>query len=203
MIKLYFSPGACSLSPHIALIEAGLPFELVRVNTKTHTLPDGSDFYAINPKGYVPMLELANGERLTEGPVLVQYIADQAPTSKLAPAAGTPERYRLMEWLNFIGTELHKGMGSLFNPAMPEEAKALSRTKVTDRLKWVDSQLAGKTYLQNEAYTVADGYLFNVVSWGKLVGVDVSGMSNITAFMARMMARPSVQAAMKAEGLLR
>jgi glutathione S-transferase len=202
MIKLYFSPGACSLSPHIALIEAKLPFELVRVNTKAHTLPDGSDFYAINPKGYVPMLELANGERLTEGPVLVQYIADQAPASKLAPAAGTPERYRLMEWLNFIGTELHKGMGSLFNPAMPEEAKALSRNKVTDRLKWVDSQLAGKTYLQNEAYTVADGYLFNVVSWGKHVGVDVSGMSNITAFMGRMMARPAVQAAMKAEGLL-
>jgi glutathione S-transferase len=202
MIKLYFSPGACSLSPHIALIEAKLPFELVRVNTKAHTLPDGSDFYAINPKGYVPMLELANGERLTEGPVLVQYIADQAPASNLAPAAGTPERYRLMEWLNFIGTELHKGMGALFNPAMPEEAKALSRAKVTDRLKWVDSQLAGKTYLQNEAYTVADGYLFNVVSWGKHVGVDVSGMSNITAFMGRMMARPAVQAAMKAEGLL-
>jgi glutathione S-transferase len=202
MIKLYYAPGACSLSPHIALLEAQLPFELVRVNLKAHTLPDGSDFYAINPKGYVPVLEMASGERLTEGSVLVQYIADQAPGHQLAPAAGTPERYRLMEWLSFIGTELHKGMGPLFNPTMPEDAKAISRTKVSDRLKWVDSQLAGKTYLQNEAYSVADGYLFNVASWGKHVNVDISGMPNLVAFMARMMARPTVQAAMKAEGLL-
>ena len=203
MTKLYYSPGACSLSPHIALREAGLPFELALASTKTHKLADGSDFYAVNPKGYVPLLELDDGQRLSEGPVIVQYIADQAPASKLAPPAGTMERYRLMEWLNFITTELHKGFSPLFNPAMPEEAKALARAKLAERLSWVDTQLDGKDHLMGDTFTVADGYLFTVAGWGRHVGVDIAGLKNLSAFMTRVGARPAVQAALKAEGLLK
>ncbi len=203
MTKLYYSPGACSLSPHIALREAGLPFQLVLASTKTHKLADGTDFYGINPKGYVPLLELDSGERISEGPVIVQYIADQAPASGLAPAAGTMARYRLMEWLNFITTELHKGFSPLFNPAMPEEGKALSRTKLGERFAWVDSQLEGRSYLMGDGFTVADGYLFTVAGWGRLVGVDLSGFANLQAFLARVAARPAVQEAMKAEGLVK
>ena len=203
MTKLYYSPGACSLSPHIALREAGLPFDLVLASTKTHQLADGTDFYTINPKGSVPVLELADGQRLTEGPAIVQYIADQAPASQLAPAAGTMARYRLMEWLNFITSELHKGFSPLFNPAMPEEAKALARAKLTERLTWVDTQLEGKSFLLGETFTVADGYLFTVAGWGKYVGVDIAPMKTLSAFMGRVAARPAVQAALKAEGLLK
>src|SRR5215203_3529139 len=143
-MKLYYSPGACSLSPHIVLREAGIAFEPVLASTKTHKLQDGTDYYTINPKGYVPLLELDDGSRLTEGPAIVQYIADQVPEKKLAPPAGTMPRYRLQEWLNFITSELHKGIGGLFNPAMPEEAKALMRDKALSRLKWVDAELEGK-----------------------------------------------------------
>ena len=203
MTKLYYSPGACSLSPHIALREAGLPFELVLANLKTHQLADGSDYYAINPKGSVPVLELNDGQRLSEGPAIVQYIADQAPASKLAPPAGSMERYRLMEWLNFITTELHKGFSPLFNPAMPEEAKALSRSKLGERFVWVNQQLEGKSYLMGETFTVADGYLFTVANWGKHVGVDITGLTNLGAFMGRVAARPAVQEALKAEGLMK
>ena len=203
MTKLYYAPGACSLSPHIALREAGLSFDLVLASMKTHTLADGSDYYTVNPKGYVPMLELPSGERLSEGPAIVQYIADQVPGSKLAPPAGTMERYRLMEWLNFITSELHKGFSPLFNPAMPEEAKTLARTKLGDRLRWVDSQLEGKDYLMGGNFTVADGYLFTVAGWGRHVGVDISGMASLSAYMARVSARPAVQAALKAEGLIK
>ena len=203
MTKLYYSPGACSLSPHIALREAGLPFQLVLASTKTHKLPDGTDYYGINPKGYVPLLELDDGQRLSEGPAIVQYIADQAPASKLAPAFGTMERYRLMEWLNFITSELHKGFSPLFNPTMPEEAKALARAKLVERLTWVDSQLAGKSYLMGDGFTVADGYLFTVAGWGQHVGVDIKPLANLSAHMARVAARPAVQEAMKAEGLLK
>ena len=202
-MKLYYSPGACSLSPHIVLREAGLAFEPVLASTKTHKLQDGTDYYGINPKGYVPLLELANGERLTEGPVIVQYIADQAPAKKLAPAAGTMARYRLQEWLNFITSELHKSFSPLFNPAMPEEGKALYRTRLGDRFKWVDGQLAGKNYLMGEDFSVADAYLFVVAGWSKHVGVDISGLANLGAFMARVGARPAVQEALKAEGLLK
>jgi glutathione S-transferase len=202
-MKLYYSPGACSLSPHIALREAGLPFELVLASTKTHKLADGTDYYTINPKGSVPLLELDNGERLSEGPAIVQYIADQAPAKGLAPAAGTMARYRLMEWLNFITSELHKGFSPLFNPAMPEEAKALSRAKLLERLTWVDGQLAGKDYLMGSAFTVADAYLFTVAGWGKYVGVDISGLANLGAYLGRVAARPAVQEALKAEGLLK
>ena len=203
MTKLYYSPGACSLSPHIALREAGLPFDLELASTKTKKLADGSDFNAVNSKSYVPVLELADGQRLTEGPAIVQYIADQAPASHLAPANGTMARYRLMEWLNFITSELHKGFSPLFNPATPEDYKAMARTKVTDRLKWVDEQLEGKTFLMGDTFTVADGYLFTVAGWGKYVGLDIAPMKNLSAYVGRVAARPAVQAALKAEGLLK
>jgi glutathione S-transferase len=202
-MKLYYSPGACSLSPHIVLRESGLAFTPVLASTKTHKLADGTDYYTINPKGYVPLLELDNGERLTEGPVIVQYVADQAPDKKLAPPAGTMARYRVMEWLNFITSELHKGFSPLFNAAFPEDGKAIYRTKVKDRLTWVNQQLEGKSYLMGNDFTVADAYLFTVAGWGKHVGVDISGLNNLTAYMARVAARPAVQEALKAEGLLK
>jgi len=202
-MKLYYSPGTCSLSPHIALHEAGLPFQAVMASTKTHKLADGTDYYGINPKGYVPLLELDDGQRLSEGPAIVQYIADLAPASKLAPPAGTLERYRLMEWLNFISSELHKGFSPLFTPGMPEEAKTMARNKLGDRLAWVNGQLEGRPYLMGDTFTVADAYLFTVASWGKFVAVDIAPFTTLTAFMARVAARPAVQAAMKAEGLIK
>ena len=203
MTKLYYVPGACSLSPHIALREAGLPFDLVLANLKTRTLSDGSDYLAVNPKGQVPVLELNDGQRLTEGPAIVQYIADQAPAAKLAPPAGTLARYRLMEWLNFITSDLHKGFTPLFSPATPEEYKTIARARLIDRLTWVDSQLAGKDYLMSEGFSVADAYLFTVVNWSKPVGLDISALKNLAAFMGRVAARPAVQEALKAEGLLK
>ena len=203
MTKLYYVPGACSLSPHIALREAGLPFDLVLANLKTKTLADGSDYLAVNPKGQVPVLELNDGQRLTEGPAIVQYIADQAPAAKLAPPAGTLARYRLMEWLNFITSDLHKGFSPLFNPATPADYKPVAMARLLDRLTWVDGQLAGKDYLMSEGFTVADGYLFAVVNWSKPVGLDISALKNLAAFMGRVAARPAVQEALKAEGLLK
>ena len=200
-MKLYYSPGACSLSPHIVLREAGLAFEPVLASTKTHKLQDGTDYYGINPKGYVPLLELDNGERLTEGPAIVQYIADQVPAKKLAPTAGTMARYRLQEWLNFITSELHKSFSPLFNPAMPEEAKALYRTRLGDRFKWVDGQLAGKNYLMGQDFSVADAYLFTVLNWMPFIRIDLSKWSNLSAYVARVRTRPAVQAALKAENL--
>ena len=202
-MKLYYSPGACSLSPHIVLREAGLPFTPVLASTKTHKLADGTDYYTINPKGYVPLLELDDGQRLAEGPAIVQYVADKVPEKKLVPAYGTMERYRVMEWLTFIGTEVHKSFSPLFNPAMPEEGKAVYRQKVFDRLKWVDGQLAGKQYLMGDTFTVPDAYLFTVSRWCGFVGVDISSLANLNAFIARVNARPAVQEALKAEGLLK
>ena len=202
-MKLYYSPGACSLSPHIVLRESGLAFEPVLASTKTHKLADGTDFYTINPKGYVPLLELDNGERLSEGPAIVQYIADQVPAKNLAPANGTMARYRLQEWLNFITAELHKGFSPLFNPATPADYKPLAAARLVERLTWVDSQLAGKQFLIGDTFTVADAYLFTVAGWGKYVGVDIQPMANLSAYVARIAARPAVQEAMKAEGLLK
>jgi glutathione S-transferase len=202
-MKLYYSPGACSLSPHIVLHESGLPFEPLLVSTKTHKLRDGTDYYTINPKGYVPLLELDDGGRLTEGPAIVQYIADQVAEKNLAPGNGTMARYRVQEWLNFITSELHKGIGGLFDAAMPEEAKALMRTKALARLKWVDEQLEGKSYLMGDSFSVADAYLFTVTRWTQHVGIDISALKQLGAFQARMAARPAVQAAMQAEGLLK
>jgi glutathione S-transferase len=202
-MKLYFSPGACSLSPHIALKEAGIAFDLVPANMKTHTLTDGTDFYGINSKGYVPLLELDDGQRLSEGAAIVQYIADQAPASNLAPANGTMARYRLQEWLNFITSEIHKGFSPLFNPAMPDEAKTIAKTKLADRFKWLDSKLEGHQYLMGDTFSVADAYLFTTTNWSKHVGLDISGLANLGAFMGRVAARPAVQAAMRAEGLIK
>jgi glutathione S-transferase len=202
-MKLYYSNGACSLSPHIALREAGIPFELVRASTKTHQLDDGTDFYTINAKGSVPVLELDNGERLTEGPAIVQYIADLAPTSNLAPANGTFERARLQEWLNYITSEMHKGFSPLFNPATPDVYKPIAVANLHKKFAYVDGKLADKNYLTGDTFTVADGYLFTVTSWSKFVNLDLSAYKNIEAFMARIAARPKVQEALKAEGLLK
>mgnify|MGYP003617437895 FL=1 len=202
-MKLYYSPGACSLSAHIALQESGLAFEAIAAPTKTHQLPDGTDYYTINPLGYVPLLQLDNGEKLREGPAIVQYVADQVPAKNLAPANGTMARYRLQEWLTFIGTELHKGFSPLFNPAMPAEAKQLSKDRLVQRLTWVDGELANKSYLMGDTFTVADGYLFTVTNWTVPTGIDISALANLQAFRARVAARPAVQAAMKAAGLLK
>lgn len=202
-MKLYYSPGACSLSPHIVLHESGLPFTIAIAPTKTHKLADGTDYYTINPLGYVPLLELDDGTRLTEGPAIVQYIADQVPDKQLAPPYGTMPRYRLMSWLTFIGTELHKGFSPLFNPATPEDYKALAKERLVGRLRWVDTQLQGRPYLLGEAFSVADAYLFVVTNWAKPMNVDLSGYPNLLAFRERMAARPGVQAAMKAEGLIK
>ena len=202
-MKLYFSSGACSLSPHIALREAGVKFELVRAALKTHTLADGSDYYAINPKGQVPLLELDDGERLSEGPAILQYIADHAPGTGLAPAAGTMERYRLVEWLNFITSELHKGFSPMFNPKLAKEAKDVFAARLQERYKLVDARLEGNDYLTGKQFSVADAYLFTVTNWAAGVGVDLTGYKNLDAFMARMKARPAVQDALKAEGLIK
>lgn len=201
-MKLYYSPGACSLSPHIALHESGLSFQAIAAPTKTHQLPDGTDYYTINPLGYVPLLELPDGTRLTEGPAIVQYIADQVPAQQLAPAWGTIERYKLMSWLTFIGTELHKGFSPLFNPATPDAYKAVAKERLDGRLRWVNEQLEGRQYLMGDSFTVADGYLFTVTNWAPRVGVDISGLAHLNAYRARVAARPAVQAAMKAEGLM-
>lgn len=200
-MKLYYSSGACSLSPHIVLCESGLPFDLVKVDLRTHKTEDGRDFLAIDPKGYVPTLELDNGEILTEGAVIVQYIADQVPALELAPAAGTLARYRLMEWLNFIATELHKGFGPLFNASMPAEAKQFAHDKLMLRLKWVDSQLAKGPYLLGDKFSVADAYLFTILRWARAVRLEMDGFGNLNAFVERMRSRAGVQAALQAEGL--
>ncbi|MEY4752475.1 MAG: hypothetical protein RJA44_150 [Pseudomonadota bacterium] len=198
-MKLYYSPGACSLSPHIALREAGLPFELVLASTKTKKLADGSDYLAINPKGQVPLLQFDDGNVLSEGPAIVQYIADQAPQSGLAPAWGTLERYRLLEWLNFITSELHKGFSPLFAPGTPDDFKPLIRERLQQRFAYVDAQLASSEYLLGANYTVADIYLYVVSGWSGYVGVDLSGLSHLQAWRARIDARPAVQAALAAE----
>ena len=201
-MKLYYSPGACSLSPHIALREAGLAFTPVLASTKSHKLQDGTDYYGINPLGYVPLLELDDGTRLREGQVILQYIADQAPLKNLAPANGTLSRYRLQEWLSFIGTEIHKGYSPLFNPAIPAEVKTTFISKLVSRYTWLNDELAGKEFLLGDHFTVADAYLFTVNNWAAKVGVDLTALANIQAFQARISARPAVQEALKAEGLI-
>ena len=202
-MKLYYSPGACSLSPHIALHESGLAHTALKAPTKTHQVDDGTDYYTINPLGYVPLLELDDGTRLTEGPAIVQYIADQAPDKKLAPANGTLARYQLQSWLTFIGTELHKGFSPLFNPATPAEYKPMVISKLMSRLGWVNEQLEGKQYLMGDDFTVADGYLFTVTNWTTPTAIDISALTHLNAYRARVAARPAVQAAMRHEGLLK
>jgi len=200
-MKLYYSPGACSLSPHIVLREAGLAFEPVLASTKTHKLQDGTDYYGINPLGYVPMLELDDGTRLREGPAIVQYVADQVPQKNLAPANGTLPRYRLQEWLTFIGTEIHKTFSPLFNPATPEDAKGMFRDKLVSRFEYVDRQLEGKEYAMGDHFTVADAYLYVVTRWTKPMNIDIARFKNLAAHHARVEARPAVQEALKAEKL--
>lgn len=200
-MKLYYSTGACSLSPHIALREAGLDFELKKVDLRSKKVEDGSDYLAVNPKGYVPALVLDDGRVLTEGPALVQFIADQVPAQHLAPAPGSFERYRLQEWLTFINSEVHKSFGAMFNPKLTDELKAMYIQNIKNRLAWVDSQLAGQDFLLGSDLSVADIYLFVVVNWGGLFKLDFSHLSNLQGMMARIGARPAVQAALKAEGL--
>jgi glutathione S-transferase len=202
-MKLYYSPGACSLSPHIALEEAGLKYEAIKAPTKTHKLDDGTDYYTINPLGYVPFLVLDDGSTLREGPAIVQYIADQVPAKNLAPANGSMARYKLQEWLTFIGVEVHKNFSPLFSPATPDDVKTASRDKIANRLKFVDGELAGKQYLMGDSFSVADPYLFTVTNWAALTGVDLSSFTNLLAFRARVAARPAVVAAMTAEGLIK
>ena len=202
-MKLYFSPGACSLSPRIALLEAGLPFTTQKVDTKTKLLDGGGDFWAINSKGYVPALELDNGQVLTEGPAIVQYIADQNPESGLAPKAGTMERYRLQEWLNFITSEIHKGFSPLFDPTLTPEVKQVFKDKLGKRFDWLTTQLTGKQYLLGETFTVADGYLFTVLNWCQWVDIDLAKWPMLKDYQARVSARPKVQEALKAEGLIK
>jgi glutathione S-transferase len=202
-MKLYYSPGACSLAPHIALREAGLAFEPVLASTKTHALADGTDYYGINPLGYVPMLELDDGTRLREGPAIVQYIADLAPLKNLAPANGTLPRYRLQEWLTFIGTEIHMAFRPLFNPNIPEDAKKVYRERLGARLTWLNGELEGKDFLTGEHFTVADAYLFTVTNWAKPMAIDLTPYPRLLSWRERIAARPAVQEAMKAEGLLK
>lgn len=199
-MKLFYSPGACSLAVRIVLNEAGLPFEGIAASTKTHQLDDGSDYYQINPKGYVPYLVLDNGEGLSEGPVICQYIADQVPEKNLIPACGTMERYRVQEWQNFIGTELHKTFGPLFNPAFPEAARAINIERIKQRFAIVNERLEGKEYLTGSQFTVADAYLFVVTNWAGFMKIDLSGLNNLNAFMSRVAVRPAVAQSLKEEG---
>ena len=198
-MKLYYAPGACSLSPHIALKEAGIPHELVKVDLRAKKLANGDDYTKVNPKGQVPALELDSGELVTEGPVIVQMIADRVPASKLAPANGTPERYKLQEWLSFIGSEVHKSFGPLFAPALDDNAKAFFRNRVTGKLAYIDSKLAGHDYLMGSQFTVADGYLYTMLRWADGLKIDLSAMKNLMAYKERVAARPNVQAALKAD----
>lgn len=200
-MKLYYSPGACSLSPHIVVCETGIPVDLEKVNLADHKTETGQDYMAINPKGYVPALRLDDGSVLTEGPAIVQYLADQKPATGLAPAAGTIERYRLQEWLTFIGTELHKSFGTLFNPATPEETKKTAKANIAKRLSYLNDQLANRQFLLGNHFTVADAYAFTIVNWTNFVHIDLKPYPHLAAYVARVAARPKVHEALKQEGL--
>jgi glutathione S-transferase len=201
MLKLYFSPGACSLVPHIALRESGTPFTLEKVDLATHRTRDGGDYYRINPKGQVPLLELDDGSRLTEGPVIVQYVADRSNNTALMPAAGTTERYRVMEWQNYVTAELHKAFHPLFSADFDIAAKQAYSTLLRKKFDWVNTQLEGRDFLTGSAFTGADAYLFVVTNWAKHVGLDLSDLVHLQRFVQRVAARPAVREAMKAEGL--
>lgn len=198
-MKLYFSPGACSLSPHIVLREAAIPFDLEQVNLGTKKTRSGEDFNTVNPKGYVPTLKLDGGEVLTEGAVIVQYLADQRPASHLAPAAGTMERYRLQEWLNFISTEFHKGFSPLFNKALAEDYKQAVKDRLKKRFDYFNQVLADKQYLMGEHFTVADAYFYTILTWNKVGGFDLADWPAVKAYFDRVTARPAVHAALEAE----
>jgi glutathione S-transferase len=201
-MKLYFAPGACSLSPHIVLREAGLNFELEQVNNQEKKTKSGKDFWSINPKGQVPVLELDNGERLTEGPIVVQYIADRKPDAGLIPTCGSAERYKVQEWLNFTTSELHKTFGPIFRPTTPDAFKTLSKENLGKRFDYLDKHFAGRQYLMGDKFTVADAYLFTVLRWTARIEIDLAKWPNLKAYFDRVAARPKVQEAMKAEGLI-
>ncbi len=202
-MQLYFAPGACSLASHIVLRESGLPFDLKKTDTKSKKLEDGSDYFAVNSKGAVPALRLDDGQVLTEGPVILQYIADQKPDTRLAPRAGTLERYRLLEWLNYITSEVHKTFSPLFNPAANDAVKAYTTQMLEKKFDWINQQLTGKQYLTGDQFTIADAYLFVVANWSNFVGVDLGRWPALKAFQDRVAARPKVQEALAAEGLLK
>jgi glutathione S-transferase len=202
-MKLYYSPGACSLSPHIALLEAGLPYDLVKVDLRAKKLENGDDYLKINPKGQVPALALDSGELVTEGPVIVQMIADKAMAKNLAPARDSAERYKLLEWLNYITTELHKNIGPMFSPVLADDAKSFFKDRAMAKFKYIDGQLAGQDYLMGKQFTVADGYLFVMLSWADRMKFDLSALSNLKAYQARVAARPKVQEALTKEGLMK
>jgi glutathione S-transferase len=202
-MKLYYAPGVCSLSPHIVAREAGIPLELKKVDTKTKAIEGGGDYWKINARGYVPALELDNGDILTEGPAIVQYLADQKPESGLAPRNGTIERYRLQEWLNFLTAEIHKQFSPLFKSNTPEDYKKIAKENLATRFDWLNGQLAGKDYLTGKQFTVADAYLFVLLNWTKFQSIDLARWPNLAAFQARVGARPKVQEALQNEGLLK
>jgi len=202
-MQLYFSPGACSLASHIVLREAGLPFDLKRTDVKTKKLEDGSDYFAVNSKGSVPALRLDDGQVLTEGPAILQYIADQKLESRLAPKSGTLERYRLLEWLNFITSEIHKSFSPLFNPTVDAKVKEYMTQNLEKKFEWLNAQLAGRKFLTGDNFTIADAYLFVVVNWSNFVGIDLARWPALKEFQARVAARPQVQEAMTVEGLIK
>jgi glutathione S-transferase len=203
MLKLYYSPGACSLSPHIALCESGLPFEIEKVDTKAKKTASGADFLAINPNGYVPVLKIAEGQVLTEGPAIVQWIADQKPETHLAPPNGTFERSKLQQWLNFISTEIHKSYSPLFSAEVPDAYKTMTKDKLFKRYAYVNDQLKGKQFLVGNNFTVADAYLFTVTNWANFLKLDLSEFREVAAFSDRVNSRPKVLQALKAEGLVK
>jgi len=198
-VKLYYSTGACSFSPHVVMRELGIPVELVRYDADTHTLENGADYSAINPKMYVPALELEDGQVLTEGPAIVQYLADKKPEAGLAPPNGTLERYRLQEMLGYINSEIHKAYSPLFHASTPAETRADRASYLTKRYALLDKMLEGKEYLLGDRFTVADAYLYTVTRWARAVKLDLSAFANVKAFMDRIGERPSVQAALAAE----
>jgi glutathione S-transferase len=202
-MKLYYSPGACSLSPHIALLEAGLPYDLVKVDLRAKKLENGDDFLKVNPKGQVPALVTDDGELITEGPVIVQRIADKVAAKNLAPARDSAERYKLLEWLTYINSELHKNIGPLFSPLLSDEAKGVFKDRAMSKFKYVDSQLAGRDYLMGKQFTVADGYLYVMLRWADGMKFDLSGLNNLLAYKDRVAARPKVQEALVKEGLVK
>jgi glutathione S-transferase len=200
-MQLYFSPGACSLASHITLREAGLPFDLKRTDTKTKKLGDGTDFLAVNSKGAVPALRLDDGQVLTEGVAIMQYVADRKPESNLVPRHGTLERYRVLEWLNYITSEIHKGFSPLWNASAAPEVKAYALANLEKKLDWTNQQLTGGKFLTGDNFTVADAYLFTVINWTYFLNIDLGRWPALKDFHARVAARPSVQEALEAEGL--
>jgi glutathione S-transferase len=202
-MKLFYSPGACSLSPHIVLREAGVDVALERVDLKSKKTEHGADFTTVNPKGQVPTLQLDTGEILTEGPVIVQYIAELNPAAGLTGAPGSMTRWRVLEWLNHITSELHKGFSPLFRPNTPDAYKEIARANLAAKFDALEKHMAGRDYLTGDAFTAADAYLFTVMNWGRFTGIDIARWPTLAAYHARVAARPKVQQALAAEGLKR